>query len=314
MTEAKISKLERAAALLPDTLYDTLYRAGTREREAISELRVRRGRFFSAVTDGREHFFTRSGELTDRAEYAVRVTDADVEHIFRAAFRGSVHAFPRELAEGFITCEGGNRVGFCGSAVLSRDGGLTVVKEISSVNIRIARELPGCSDELYERAFGRGLCSLIIASPPCGGKTTILRDLCRRLGGRYKVSLIDERSEIAAVSGGIPQNDVGLRTDVFSGYTKAEAITTAVRVMSPDVIICDEIGTRADGEALSYAANSGVRLVCTCHSPSFDDLRRRPIAGRLIEEGVFGCAAILGTGGLCGKLTEFRELTAERVR
>ena len=307
MTETIATKTEQAAMLLPERLRRALGAMDAGDRENISELRIRRGRYFSAVISGRERYISPGGELSDSPEAAAEISGSDIEHVFRTAFRGSVHAFPRELAEGFITCPGGNRAGFCGSAVFS-DGAISSVKDISSINIRIAREIVGCSAEILRRVFSGGLCSLMIASPPCGGKTTILRDLCRALGERHKISLIDERSEIAAVSGGVPQNDIGGHTDVFSGYTKAEAIMTSMRVMSPDMIICDEIGAPSDAEALSYAANSGVKLICTSHAPTLEELKRRPVAGRLISEGVFDRAAILGTGTDCGRLIGLYDL------
>lgn len=296
--DGRSSKFEQAAALLPEPMKAAALSIDRFRTERVCELRLRRGRWFTAVLPDKEYFITADGALSDSPENALTVSAADIEHTFRTAFRGSVYAFPKELSEGFITC-GGNRVGFCGSAVLT-DGALTVVKEISSVNIRIASEIPGCAAELYEKAFADGVRSLIIAAPPCGGKTTVLRDLCRMLGNSRRVSLIDERGELAAASAGIPQNDIGAHTDVFSGYPKHEGIMTAVRVMSPEVIVCDEIGAPQDLKALSFAANSGVELICTCHSPTLADLKRRPVAGELIERGIFRAAAILAAGKVTG--------------
>ena len=300
------SKFAQAVTLLPEPLKAAALSIDRFQAERVRELRLRRGRRFTASLPDREYFITADGALSDSPENALTVSSADIEYTFKTAFQGSVYAFPKELSEGFITC-GGNRVGFCGSAVLS-DGKLTVVKEISSVNIRIASEIVGCAEELYEKAFAGGLRSLIIAAPPCGGKTTVLRDLCRILGNTRRVSLIDERGELAAASGGIPQNDVGAYTDVFNGYPRHEGIMTAVRVMSPEVIVCDEIGAPEDLKALGFAANSGAALVCTCHSPTLADLKRRPAAGELIERGIFGTAAVLGTGAAAGKVIGFYEL------
>ncbi len=295
--------IEAAEELLPEGARQALSAVSENDRRHIDELRLRRGRAFSAVLFGREYFVTPDGRLMNSPSEGVRVGSADIEYTFMTAFRGSVHAFPRELSEGFITCPSGNRAGFCGRAVIGEDGGVQSVGEVSSVNIRISRQVIGCAEPLYNKVFAEGLCSLIVASPPCGGKTTVLRDLCRLLGERYRVSLIDERCEIAAASGGVPMNDVGARTDVFSGYPKSEAVMTAVRVMSPEVIVCDEIGSEADLRALSCAADSGVRLICSCHAPDIDALKKRPAAGELIARGVFDRAAFLGTGAVCGKLT-----------
>lgn len=302
------SKLSYAMALLPDRLKAAVLSAGQGEREKITELRLRRGRSLSAVLYGREYFLTYDGRFMNSTDGAVEVTAEDISQVFTRAFRGSVHSFPREMAQGYITCEGGNRVGFCGTAVSDRVGEVTSVKDISSINIRIAREVIGCAEPIFDRAFSDGLASLVIASPPCGGKTTVLRDLCRLLGERRRVSIIDERGELASVYDGEPQNDVGARSDIFNAYDKSSAVVTAVKVMSPDVLICDEIGAKGDLEALEYALNSGVRLVCTCHAADFDDLKKRPAVGRLMKQGYFDFAAMLGTGAMCGRLTAFYKL------
>ena len=302
------SKLSYAMALLPDRLKAAVLSAGQGEREKITELRLRRGRSLWAVLYGREYFLTYDGRFMNSTDGAVEVTAEDISQVFTRAFRGSVHSFPREMAQGYITCEGGNRVGFCGTAVSDRVGEVTSVKDISSINIRIAREVIGCAEPIFDRAFSGGLASLVIASPPCGGKTTVLRDLCRLLGERRRVSIIDERGELASVYDGEPQNDVGARSDIFNAYDKSAAVVTAVKVMSPDVLICDEIGAKGDLEALEYALNSGVRLVCTCHAADFDDLKKRPAVGRLMKQGYFDFAAMLGTGAMCGRLTAFYKL------
>ena len=291
------SKLSYAMALLPDRLKAAVLSAGQSEREKITELRLRRGRSLSAVLYGREYFLTYDGRFMNSFEGAVEVTAEDISQVFTRAFRGSVHSFPREMAQGYITCEGGNRVGFCGTAVSDRVGEVTSVKDISSINIRIAREVIGCAEAIFDRAFSDGLASLVIASPPCGGKTTVLR-----------VSIIDERGELASVYEGESQNDVGARSDIFNAYDKSAAVVTAVKVMSPDVLVCDEIGAKGDLEALEYALNSGVRLVCTCHAAVFDDLKKRPAVGRLMKQGYFDFAAMLGTGAMCGRLTAFYKL------
>ncbi|MGN0632665.1 MAG: stage III sporulation protein AA [Oscillospiraceae bacterium] len=308
-----ISKLQYAEALLPPKLRSALGRTGRSEREQITELRLRNGRFFSAVLYGREYFITYDGRFMNTSDNAVSVCGEDICFTFTAAFKGSVHSFPRELAQGYITCEGGNRVGFCGTAVCdTKTYEVKSVKNISSINIRIAREVIGCSQQIFQRAFADGPASLIIASPPCGGKTTVLRDLCRSLSEFYRLSVIDERGEIASVYEGQQQNDVGLRCDIFDSYKKSDAVMTAVRVMSPQMIVCDEIGSKEELQELEYAVNSGVKLICTCHASSIGELKKRPVVSRLIKLKAFDYAAILGTGSLCGKLNAFYDLSGEK--
>lgn len=306
---SEISKLGFALELLSPKLRAAAENIGQIERDKITELRLRRNCFFSAVLYGKEYFVTYDGRLMNSHEQAVSVSEEDISFAFTKAFRGSVHSFPREISQGYITCGGGNRVGFCGTAVCDpKTYAVTSVKNVSSLNIRIAREVIGCASAIYKQAFVAGSASLIIAAPPCGGKTTVLRDLARMLSENYRISIIDERGELASMYDGCQGNNVGLRSDVFNLYNKSDAVTTAVKVMSPEIIICDEIGSKTDLQALEYAVNSGVKLVCTCHAADFDELKKRPAAGRLIKEKVFDFAAILGTGSKCGRLTAFYRL------
>ncbi len=298
-----------ACGLLCERLRGAVMSIPRTERGRITELRLRAGKFLSAVIYGREYFITFDGRLMNSPDEAVSVSPEEVRETFTAAFKGSVHAYPRELAQGWITAPGGSRVGFCGTAVCDPSGReLTSVRNISSVVIRLARQIPGCADRLYEQAFADGAASLIIASPPGGGKTTVLRELCRRLGERYRVSIADERGELACMDSCTPQNDIGLRCDVLDGYPKSDAIVTAVRTLSPEIVVCDEIGSKEDLSALEYAVNSGVKLVCTCHAPDLESLKKRRAAGRLIKERVFDYAAVLGTGSMCGRLVSFGRL------
>ena len=146
-------RLGYAAELLPDRLRECLYTISPAERESISELRMRRGRYFSAVLYGREYFITSGGRLMNSPLNGVQVTPQDMDITYVRAFKGSVHAYPREQAEGYITCRGGNRIGFCGTAVTDRESGMvTTVKKISSLNIRIAREVTDCALPIYEKA------------------------------------------------------------------------------------------------------------------------------------------------------------------
>ncbi len=244
-------------------------------KSRINEYRFRVCRPLAVLIGNEIKYLSHTGELT----YSVRnntiiITQGDITGIFDSICQYSVHSFRREIADGFITVEGGHRVGICGSAVVKTDVPDTV-KHISGLNFRIARQVLNCSDDIYGSVFSNGLCNMLIAGGPGSGKTTVLRDLCRNLGGRYKLSVIDERSEIAAVHNGIPQNDVGINTDVFNGYSKECGIKTAVRVMSPQVIVCDEIGNKNDSEALFYAYISGVKIIATVHASGINDIVRK---------------------------------------
>ncbi len=280
------------------------------ERLRIQEIRLRLGRRLTVTALGKEYFVTADGRLMAGAESGIDVTADDIDIAYKRAFRYSLHSFQREISRGYITIDGGNRVGFCGTAVLNAAENYRVenVKNISSVNIRIAREIYGAGQDIFRRAFGEGAASLLIAGPPSSGKTTVLRDICRMLGCGTSISLIDERNEIAATKDGYPQNSVGAMTDVFNSYNKYEGIMTAVKVMSPTVLVCDEIGAKEDAKALEYAVNSGVKLIATSHASSFEELKKRPVVSKLLKDKVFEFAAVLGTGSMCGQLQSFYKL------
>ena len=204
----------------------------------------------------------------------VKVASAEIDSFFYAICRNSVHSFQEDICSGFITLSGGHRVGLCGTAVV-RDGKIKNIKNINGFNVRVSRELIGSGEDIYNRIFCSGLKNVLIAGVPASGKTTILRDLCRLLGSRYKVSLIDERSEIAAVYMGVPQNDVGMNTDVFDGYSKADGLETAVRVMSPDIIIFDEAGSQDEFRYMEHAMNCGIRICASMHASSIEEIKHR---------------------------------------
>lgn len=276
------SRIEYAFELLEPRLSSAIKSLGEETVGKIDEIRLRTNRELSLST-GSDDIFSEG----------VTVTAEDIDRTFKAAFSYSLHSFSRELSEGYITVRGGNRVGICGTLAPADGARGDTMKYISSVNIRIAREIKGCAEGIFSECFADGPCGLLVIGPPSSGKTTLLRDLSRLLGGRYKVSLIDERNEISASLRGVPQNDVGKLTDVFSGYEKPKGISAAVRVMSPRVIIADEIGTRADCEALEYAHCSGVALVTAVHGLNLSDAENNPDLKRLIGSGAFKWAAEL---------------------
>jgi stage III sporulation protein AA len=205
----------------------------------------------------------------------------------------SVHSHQEEIREGFISLRGGHRAGISGTAVLQR-GKITAVRDISSINLRIARDIEGIAKPLMEQVFPGGkLCGLLIAGPPSSGKTTMLRDVARRISsghtGRFvKCVVVDERCEIGAVFDGIPQNNLGPCCDVLSGYPKGEGIWHAVRSLSPQVVVCDEIGGVKEAESIIEGLNCGVQVIATAHSGNVQELMQRPQIKRLLEHGAFG--------------------------
>lgn len=245
-----------------------------------AEIRLRAGRRAVAVTA--------EGDMQPCSE---PFTAEDIADCFAELCRYSVHSYSNEIAEGYITLDGGHRVGICGTAVM-RDGRIETLRDVSSLNIRIARQVRGCAGELHERLF-REPCSLLLAGKPMCGKTTLLRDLTRLLGGRFKVVLIDSRNEISASVRGTPTLDIGLNTDVLCNCPKSEGIFLALRSLSPEIIICDEIGR--DYDAVEQCLFCGVKLIATAHAGSTEELERRQGLSALVP--LFDHTAVIGTKG-----------------
>lgn len=225
------------------------------------------------------------------------VTQNDIKETLNIACGYSLHSCQSSLVEGYITVKGGHRVGIGARAVVE-NGEVRGIKDVSFLNIRVARECKGVAIKLYDKFFRMSAQSLIIAGPPSSGKTTLLRDLSRLLSGMghsnsYRTCVIDERDEIAAMYNGQAQNDVGINTCILSGFPKPQGILRAVRSLSPQVILCDEVGTNDECEAIMQGLNSGVSFVVTIHSGSKQELVSKPQFRRLADSGVFKYAVVL---------------------
>lgn len=253
----------------------------------IAEIRLRAGRPSVCVNI--------RGEMRTCSD---KFSAKEIADCFAEVCRYSVYSFEEEISHGFITLDGGHRVGICGTAVTSR-GGITSFRDISGLNIRIAHQIFGCADELYERAFSDEPRSLLLAGKPLCGKTTVLRDLARLLGASHRVVLIDSRSELSASVRGTPAFDIGLNTDALCGCEKSEGIMLAIRSLSPDIVICDEIGD--DQFAVEQAMFCGVKVIASAHAGSIAELKKRTATRGLLP--LFDCAAVLGE---LGRITEFQ--------
>jgi stage III sporulation protein AA len=225
----------------------------------------------------------------------------DLKIIMQRMSNYSIYAFEEEIKQGYITISGGHRVGICGQCIVEKNQ-VKTIKNIASLNIRICREVLNCSEHIMKYILDKDtVMNTIIISPPKCGKTTLIRDIARNISNGIenlhfqgkKVCIIDERSEIGACSNGVPQLQIGLRTDILDSCPKSEGIMMAIRSMSPDVIICDEIGTNEDIESIITALNSGVNLITTIHGYDIEDLYNRPVFNELIENRVFKRAVVL---------------------
>lgn len=260
----------------------------------IHEIRLRCEKPLSVTSYGRTKYISAEGILSDFIpDNFFKVTKKDIDYTFQSVCDYSIHSYENEISQGFITVCGGHRAGFAGSAVIYADR-VSAVKYINSVNFRIASEINGCADTIFSRIFRDKPYSTLIIGVPASGKTTVLRDLCRQLSEKYCVSVIDERGEIGAVYHGEPQNDVGVMCDVFDGYPKAYGLQTALRVMSPDIAICDEIGGDEEVNQLLSCVNAGVKIIASAHAGSLAEIYRRKNIRKLIENSVFEYIVLLG--------------------
>ena len=221
------------------------------------------------------------------------ILQTEILQIVERLCENSIYAYKNQICEGFITIKGGHRVGLTGSCVIE-NGKITNIKYISSLNIRIAREVKNCSTRILREIIdieNKTIYNSIIVAPPGRGKTTILRDIIRRLSDGIEeinfrgktCGVVDERGEIAAMYKGVPQNDVGIRTDIIENVSKNKGIHMLIRTMAPEIIACDEIGSKEDVEAIHYALYSGVKGIFTMHGKNVEDIKNNKQIYELIE-------------------------------
>ena len=274
-----MSDLEKALWLLPGELRKAMRQLPERLTENVCEIRLRRGRAPALILPGGE--YPLSG--------AAAVTEDDLARVLELASGASPYAAADCLRRGFLTADGGVRVGFCGRFPAGEHG-LWSRDDLFSVCIRIPRDVKGIGARFCSRPFP----STLILSPPGGGKTTLLRDMVRALSNEgTRVGLCDERGEIAALSESGAGFDVGERTDVLSDCPKARAAMILLRCMSPELIAMDEISEPEDADACRSAAYCGVSLLATAHAADASELSRREVYRTLQSEQVFTRAVVI---------------------
>jgi len=296
--------------VMPDTLQKIILGIPSSIALNMEEIRIREGKPLVIYGGGEEFFIRHDGMPTKFAEEGYIITRHDSYAILQLISNHSLYAVEEELRNGYMTIKGGGRVGIVGRAVVE-NGKIKTLKNVNSFNIRIPKEVVGAADKAMPYiATSNTVLHSIIFSPPQMGKTTLIRDIARQLSdgfGKFrgiKVCIVDERSEIAGCLEGVPQNRVGIRTDVLDACPKAAGIMMLIRSMSPEVIITDEIGKAEDVQAVEEALNSGVKIITTAHSANLEDAQNRPILKHLLNIKVFERIMVLGNSLGVGTLEE----------
>lgn len=275
-------KLETVFQFLPGRIAGLITELPIHLQEEMEEIRFRIKRPIEISARGKPHFLP----------YIFTKEDAD-QFIAKLA-NHSFYTLDEELKKGYVTIEGGHRVGLAGKVILE-NGMVKAIRHLASFNIRIAREKNGIAEKYIPFLFQQGWKNTVIIGAPQTGKTTLLRDMARLIstGNKrfgipaMKVGIVDERSEIAGCVQGIPQLHFGPRVDVLDACPKAEGMMMMIRSMSPEVLIVDEIGREEDSLAIMEAVNAGITLIMTTHGSTMAEVKKRPLLKRIIDQHVF---------------------------
>lgn len=278
--------------------------------EQLQEIRLRVKRPLLVVYKNQEYFVTENGMLSSDSSRACYIGQKELREMLEYIGNYSLYAFEDEIRRGFITIQGGHRIGLAGHTVIEAER-VKNIKHISFINIRLSHQVKGCADKVIPYIIlEKRVCHTLIISPPRCGKTTLLRDIIRQLSNgdrsRYgiTVGVVDERSEIGACYMGVPQNDLGIRTDILDCCPKADGMLMLLRSMSPAVIAVDEIGQREDLDAIEYVINCGCHLIATVHGSCIDDIKLKPVLGRMVREKMFERYIILNNRKSIGNIEE----------
>ncbi|MBP3039766.1 stage III sporulation protein AA [Bacillaceae bacterium Marseille-Q3522] len=270
-------------SFLPTTVADIVRKLPTEQFINTEEIRIRINRPVEISFKGKSQLLPYTA------------TNEDAIQLLNKLSNHSIYTLEEELKQGYITIEGGHRVGLAGKVILE-GGRVKALRNITSFNIRIAKEQIGIAIPLMPYLFDKGWMHTMIIGPPQTGKTTLLRDIARILSGdektggcrrSYKVGIVDERSEITGSVNGIPQMTFGARIDVLDACPKAEGMMMMIRSMSPEILIVDEIGSFADGEAIMEAVHAGIKLIMTTHGTSLAEIRQRPSLRSIMSDKIF---------------------------
>lgn len=278
--------------------------------DELQEIRLRINAPLLIVYQNQEFYVSKDGRLSGLEENAFMITKNEIRETMEYVSNYSMYAYEEEIRQGFLTIQGGHRVGLAGKIIMEQDS-IKSMKYISFINVRLSHQIKGCANPVmpYLREQD-GIYHTLIISPPRRGKTTLLRDVIRQISdGDYEhrgmtVGVVDERSEIGACYMGIPQNELGIRTDILDCCPKVQGMLMLIRTMSPEVIAVDEIGSREDMEAMLHVMNCGCKLIATVHGSSIEDVRSKPFFRKLFQERIFERYIVMNSQEQIGKITE----------
>ena len=285
---------QRIVSALGIRLKAVFERIEPKEFDFIYEIRIRVNQPIIIIKKGEEMFLSSLGTYTKDSRQAIIATREDIQNTLEMMSQHSMYAFEEEMRQGYITLEGGHRVGIVGKIIIENKS-VKSIRYVGAMNIRIAHEIIGAANRILPYIYDgdNTIYHTLIVSPPRCGKTTILRDLVRQVSNGshcyhgMTVGVVDERSEIGGCYRGVPQNDIGLRTDILDGCSKVEGMLMLLRSMSPEVIAIDEIGKKEDLFAIEEVLNAGVKIVCTVHGSTLKDITSKPVLKEMIERRLF---------------------------
>jgi len=293
----------------------------TMNYDSLQEVRLRINAPITLIYENQEYFLTQNSRLSKNPMDGFCVTKNELRETMEYISNYSLYAFEDEIRQGFLTIQGGHRVGIAGKAILDGSS-IKSIKHISFINVRLSHQVKGCADKVLPYIYDseqKDVFHTLIISPPRCGKTTLLRDMIRQISNGCEwfsgmsVGVVDERSEIGACYMGVPQNELGIRTDILDCCPKAVGMMMMIRSMSPSVIAVDEIGTREDMEALEYVINCGCRIITTVHGRSLDDIKNKPILRELVREQVFSRYIVLGNRQKAGTVERIYNAKGEVI-
>lgn len=307
------NSLTGVVGVLPLHLRKMIHRLPPVILNQVEEVRLRYHRPLTIGLNSKDCFLHHTHGLTDTPEQAYIVNADDISRVIQLVSNSSIYALEEELRSGYITLPAGHRVGITGK-VLTENSQVKTMKYISGFNIRVSRPMTGVADAVLKHLISpQGFVyHTMLISPPRCGKTTLLRDIIRQLSNGVPglnftgvtVGVVDERSEIAGCYHGIPQHDVGLRTDVLDACPKAVGMMMLLRSMSPQVIATDEIGRVEDVLAIEDILNAGVKVLTTVHGSSLEESNRRPVLTKLLQMKVIERLIILSRSNGVGTVEQ----------